>query len=143
MDEIEQRLRTSSETCIKNYEAWRKDQKNIPAREMLQEAVHELRKVASRLEIEMAVSERDQMSDRPLLIPPHRSSQRPRRPEGAGDDMPGDDAGNHGGGNASHGGGAPQGGGQNRPPFSRNNNNAGRGRRPMPSGGGNRTPQGE
>lgn len=142
MDEIEQRLRNASEACIKSYEGWRKDQKNTDARETLQEAVHELRKVASRLEIEMAVSERDQMADRPIAIPPHRSSQRPRRPEGAGDDgLPDDDHGQGG----NHGNAQPQGnmqgGGGGRPGFNRNHNNQ-RPRRPM-QGGGNRSPQGE
>lgn len=139
MDEIEQRLRTASEACIKSYEAWRKDQKSIDARENLQEAVHELRKVASRLEIEMAVSERDQMADRPIAIPPHRSSQRPRRFDGQpGDDNGGDEA----QGNAQPPQQQGQGGG-NRPPFNRGPGGQRPQRRPMQGGGNNRPPQGE
>jgi hypothetical protein len=88
MDEIEQRLRESTDACIKSYESWRSKEKDGAAREALQEAVHELRKVASRLEIEMAVSERNEMAGKPLPIPPHRSSRRPR-PNGEHDD--GDD----------------------------------------------------
>lgn len=94
MDEIEQRLKESSEACIKSYESWRGNQKSSEARETLMDAVHELRKVASRLEIEIAVSERDQMADRPLPIPPHRSSRRPRSADEAGEEM-GDDEGNN------------------------------------------------
>lgn len=78
MDEIEQRLRESTDACIKSYESWRAKEKDAGVREALQEAVHELRKVASRLEIEMAISERGEMADRPLPIPPHRSSRRGR-----------------------------------------------------------------
>lgn len=78
MDEIEQRLRDASEKCIASYMGWRdKKDGDEGVQEALQEAVHELRKVASRLEIEIAVSERDAMSQRPIPIPPHRSS-RPR-----------------------------------------------------------------
>ena len=72
MDEIEKRLRETSENCFKSYEAWRKEQKNGPVRESLQDAIHELRKVASRLEIELAVSERNEMAQKPIPIPPHR-----------------------------------------------------------------------
>jgi hypothetical protein len=96
-DEIAKRLKDSSESCIKHYEAWRKDQKSGEAREALREAIHELRKVGARLEIEMAVSERDEMAAKPIPIPPHRASRRQKSGKG-GDDSHG---GNHGGGDAS------------------------------------------
>ena len=76
MDEIEKRLRETADNCIKAYEVWGKSKKNAEARERLQEAVHELRKVAARLEIEVAVSERDEMTQRHIPIPPHRASRR-------------------------------------------------------------------
>lgn len=85
MDEIETRLKEAAEDCIKAYESWSTQKKNPEARERLQEATHELRKVAARLEIEIAVSERDDMAQRPIPIPPHRSSN--RRP-GAGGGLP-------------------------------------------------------
>ncbi len=75
MDEIETRLRETSENCFKSYESWRKDQKNGQSRESLQDAIHELRKVASRLEIELAVSERNEMAQKPIPIPPHRDAK--------------------------------------------------------------------
>lgn len=75
MDEIEKRLRETSDACVKCYEEWRKDEHNSTVREKLQEAIHELRKVSSRLEIEMAVSERQEMARKPLPIPPHRASR--------------------------------------------------------------------
>lgn len=81
-DEIKDRLQKSAETCVKSYEAWRKDEKNIDAREALQETIHELRKVASRLEIELAVSERNQLSQKPIPIPPHRNAKSRSRDNG-------------------------------------------------------------
>lgn len=76
MDEIEQRLKEASETCINCYESWSKEQKDSEKREALMESIHELRKVAARLEIEMAISERDQMASKPIPIPSHRSNNR-------------------------------------------------------------------
>ncbi len=89
MDEIEQRLRDSADRCFKSYEAWRKNEKDAAVREALQDAVHELRKVASRVEIELAVSERKEMAQRPIAIPPHRDARgRHQAPPGEeGDDL--------------------------------------------------------
>jgi hypothetical protein len=84
MDEIETRLKQASDNCIKHYEAWRKEKKNGEAIEALREAIHELRKVGARLEIEMAVSERDELGAKPIPIPPHRSSKRQTGPKGGG-----------------------------------------------------------
>ena len=78
MDEIEQRLTDTVANCIKAYQAWRHKTADLAVRESLQEAIHELRKVSSRLEIEIALSERDQMASRPIPIPPHRASRKPR-----------------------------------------------------------------
>lgn len=86
MDETQQRLKDTAEACIKAYEVWGSSKKNAEAREQLQEAVHELRKVAARLEIEMAASERDEMTQRPIPVPPHRAS-RPRNAE-IGNELP-------------------------------------------------------
>ncbi|MCI5060296.1 MAG: hypothetical protein MRY79_04405 [Alphaproteobacteria bacterium] len=76
MDDVKKRLEESTANCIKSYEAWSAKQTDLKARETLQEAVHELRKVASRLEIEMVVSERKKSANEPLPIPPHRSSSK-------------------------------------------------------------------
>lgn len=146
MDEIEQRLKETTDACIKSYEAWRGDQKNEDAREDMAEAIHELRKVASRLEIEIAVSEREQMSNRPIAIPPHRSSRKGQSDEGFGGDddsmgnmmdSPEDNFGNNANANA----GSQQ---QRRPNnnMRRPNNNMNRGRRPGGGGGGPRPNQG-
>ena len=75
MDEIKSRLEETSQTCIGAFSAWCSDKKNIEVRETLQDAIHELRKVASRLEIELAISERDEMAQKPIPIPPHRAAR--------------------------------------------------------------------
>lgn len=105
MDEIKQRLSASSDACIKAYEAWRAKTTDTGARETLQEAVHELRKVAARLEIELAVSDRKAQTSDPIPIPSHRASRR------QGGDFEGGDDDNR----ANRQGGSPQGQGGRRP----------------------------
>ncbi len=75
MDEIEKRLRDVSETCVKTYLAWIGKKRDPETREALQDAIHELRRVSARLEIKIAVSEREEMAARPIPIPPHRSTR--------------------------------------------------------------------
>jgi len=105
MDDIEQRLKESVETCLTSYEAWRSKESNNENREQLRESIHELRKVVSRLEIEMAISEREQMTGKPLPIPTHRSSRKGQGGDnGSGDDSFADDQ-NDNVGNGSNGGG--------------------------------------
>ena len=99
MSEIKDRLREASDNCFKNYEVWQGDEKNANAREALQEAIHELRKVGSRLEIELAISERDQMAQKPIPIPPHRDA-RGRKGDADGNN-------GNGNGNKAEGGNAP------------------------------------
>jgi hypothetical protein len=108
MDEIEKRLRDVADNCIKAYLAWHTAKKDAESRETLQDAIHELRKVSARLEVEIAVSERDEMAMRPIPIPPHRAT---RKRQGEDEDS-GDNAGNfnsEGNGN-NQGGGQPAGG---------------------------------
>lgn len=93
MDDIEKRLRETSDTCITCFSDWHKDKKNGEVREKLIEAIHELRKVASRVEIELAVSERDEMTQKPIPVPPHRDAK--RRPQQNDDESaPGNQADN-------------------------------------------------
>ncbi len=129
MEEIEKRLRESTDACIKNFENWLKQSKNLESRETLMEAMHDVRKVIARLEIEIAISERDRLGSRPLPIPPHRS-QRKRPGEGA-DDSFGNEAGEEDAGFE-----APESQEQGR-----RHNQGGRHRRPMQNrenrGGGN------
>lgn len=74
-DEIEQRLKETTQGCIDAYETWSADKYDATKREELQDAVHELRKVASRLEIEMAVAERDEKNKQPIPHPSHRAAR--------------------------------------------------------------------
>lgn len=127
MDEIERRLRETSENCLTAYAEWSKARRDFKSREAMAEAVHELRKVSARLEIELAASEREELSQRPIPIPPHRSSQKKSQDEGnlpsfitrgnqAEEDF-GDENDNYGNGGPSrqsHGGGGG-GGGNNNP----------------------------
>lgn len=76
MSEIKERLKETSDVCLSAYEKWSAADKSADTREALQEAIHELRKVASRLEIELAISEREQMAQKPIPIPPHRDAKK-------------------------------------------------------------------
>ncbi|HEU4838595.1 MAG TPA: hypothetical protein VFS88_04195 [Micavibrio sp.] len=84
MEDIEKRLRESTDACIKSFENWVKQNKNVESRESLMETMHEVRKIMSRIEIEIAISERDRMGARPIPIPPHRSSRKREGVEEAG-----------------------------------------------------------
>lgn len=75
-EDIKTRLQDSAAECLKSYEVWSESKKDSSARETLHAAVHELRKVASRLEIELAVSDRDQNTQKKIPIPTHRDSGR-------------------------------------------------------------------
>ena len=82
MEDIEKRLRESTDACIKSFENWVKQNKNLESRETLMEAMHEVRKVVARVEIEIAISERDRLGSRPIPIPPHRSQRKGSGEEG-------------------------------------------------------------
>ena len=86
--EIKERLQTAGEACVKAYAAWDGNEKDEKARETLQDAIHELRKVTSRLEIELAISERDQMGQKKIPIPPHRASRKKVQQQDADDSQP-------------------------------------------------------
>ncbi|GJL84422.1 MAG: hypothetical protein DHS20C02_01970 [Micavibrio sp.] len=95
MDDIQGRLKETSETCVASYAKWATDKKDGDVRATLQEAIHELRKVASRLEIEMAISERDENALKKIPIPSHRAQGRGHQ---SGDD---DNRGNSAAGNSA------------------------------------------
>ena len=75
-EDIKERLKKASEECLRCYDLWSEDDKSEKNRECMQDAIHELRKVSSRLEIELAISERDQMAQKPIPIPPHRDARK-------------------------------------------------------------------
>lgn len=74
-EEIEKRLKECSEGCLSAYTNWCGNEKDHSKREALSDALHELRKVCARLEIEMAASEREEQKTAPLPIPPHKASR--------------------------------------------------------------------
>ncbi len=105
MDEVGKRLHEAAEKCIKSYESWQTDKKDQPAREVLNESLHELRRATAALEIDMIREERMAGGgNRPMPTPTHRSARK------QDDDSSGanDDIGNRGGGDEGH---APSGGG--------------------------------
>jgi len=76
-EDVETRLRTCGDRCITAYQQWR----GTPGETSLQElgdAVHEMRKVMSRLEIEMSGSRREERTMRPIPIPVHRAVRQGR-----------------------------------------------------------------
>lgn len=81
MDEIQKRLQETAQACVQTYEEWRTRKTDSKAQENLHSAIHELRKVASRLEIELAVRERQDIAAKPIPIPSHRSSNKESQPE--------------------------------------------------------------
>jgi len=93
MDDIQQRLKETSDACVASYEIWSVDKKDSKARTDMQEAIHELRKVSSRLEIELAISEREETTMKKIPIPSHRSASRGQSAQGVEDDSFGNAAG--------------------------------------------------
>ena len=100
MDEVSKRLHDAAEKCIKSYEAWQADKKDTPARESLNESLHELRRATAALEIDMIREERMAGGVRPMPTPGHRSSV--RRDEDFGNAN--DDIGNRGNSEEGHSG---------------------------------------
>ncbi len=102
MEDIENRLKDATAACLKTYGEWKDNRKDSKLREALMESVHELRKVAARLEIEMAISERDEVASKPIPIPAHRSNRKKQQGDNAqaegGNVQQGGDAENKGSG---------------------------------------------
>jgi len=76
MSDVKQRLQETTMSCLEAYDKWSDDQQDSSNRESLQEAVHELRKVAARLEIDIALSDRDGGRNKSIPIPKHRSASK-------------------------------------------------------------------
>jgi len=68
-----QRLQETAAKCLNSLDAWNKDLKDNEARNTLLESVHELRKVTSRLEIDIAMNDRKALNARPIPVPEHKS----------------------------------------------------------------------
>lgn len=70
------RLKDLSEHTIATFQAWDKNRAAEDLTEAAQEAVHELRKVAARLEMSLIAAERAGFSQTPIPIPGHRANPR-------------------------------------------------------------------
>ena len=88
MEDIDKRLKDTSTACQDALDSWLKDKKDLKNRSALQESVHELRKVASRIEIELAISERDDLGQKPIPIPAHRDSGKGNKNDNRGNRAP-------------------------------------------------------
>jgi len=77
VDETEARLRETARGCLAAYRTWRQ-QPGQGSVQALSDAVHDLRKVLARIEIDMSVSRRDEQVARPIPIPAHRAARRPQ-----------------------------------------------------------------
>jgi len=88
MDDIKQRIKDAADNCVKAFDVWRAKPGDHTLREALMEAVHEWRKVGARMEIELAVADRQQNPNDPIPIPAHRAARR------GGQQAPADDIGN-------------------------------------------------
>lgn len=77
VDAIEGRLRDTARSCLVAYRGWR-TQPGEQTIQTLSEALHDLRKALARIEIDMSASRRDEQAQRPIPIPAHRASRRPR-----------------------------------------------------------------
>ncbi len=112
MEETGIRLKEQTERCVKAYQGWDSSKKDAASLEEIQGSLHDLRKVLSRIEIEIASSERDEMAQRPIPIPPHRASRNKAQGfvEGSEEDFNRADDPNDR--QPNHNGPRPQGGGQ-------------------------------
>jgi len=70
---VSDRLQECAAACLSSLDAWKNNQKDTEARETLMESVHELRKVASRIEIDIAMFERVNTNAKRIPIPEHKS----------------------------------------------------------------------
>lgn len=77
VDAVEGRLRDTARTCLLAYRGWR-TQPGEQTIQTLSEALHDLRKALARIEIDMSATRRDEQAQRPIPIPAHRASRRPR-----------------------------------------------------------------
>lgn len=83
VDATEGRLRETARAALVAYRSWRQTpgEKSI---QTLGDAVHELRRVLARIEIDMSASRRDEQAARPIPIPWHRAARR-NNPQGSGE----------------------------------------------------------
>jgi len=79
-DTIDKRLQDTVSACITAYNKWNGAKMDSAIRAELQDTIHEIRKAIARLEIDIALSEREELSHNPIPVPAHRSNRRPSNP---------------------------------------------------------------
>jgi hypothetical protein len=76
VDATEARLRETARSCLVAYRGWRQTPGETTV-QTLNDAVHDLRKVLARIEIDMSASRREEPGGmRPIPVPPHRAARR-------------------------------------------------------------------
>ncbi len=78
VDAIEARLRETARGCLVAYRGWRQAPGETSV-QTLNDAVHELRKVLARVEIDISASRREEPSVRPIPVPAHRAARQQQR----------------------------------------------------------------
>ncbi len=74
VDAVEARLRETARGCLVAYRGWRQAAGETST-QALNDAVHELRKVLARIEIDMSASRREEPGLRPIPVPAHRAAR--------------------------------------------------------------------
>jgi hypothetical protein len=72
-EDVQSRLKQTSDRCVACYKAWTSGNEGEGD---LNNALHELRRVLARIEIEVAASHADEGAQRAIPIPMHRAHQR-------------------------------------------------------------------
>lgn len=75
---VELRLQESAAKCLSCLDNWKKVGSDED-REALMDAVHELRRVTSRIEIDIAMAERVNNNAKPIPIPEHKSKMEKKK----------------------------------------------------------------
>ncbi|CAK0772768.1 Helix-turn-helix domain-containing protein [Azospirillaceae bacterium] len=77
IDAIEARLRETARNCLAAYRGWRLTPGETSI-QVLNDAVHDLRKTLARIGFDISAIRRDEQGIRPIPIPIHRAVRRPR-----------------------------------------------------------------
>ena len=76
---VEQRLQESAAACLSSLSEWKKNLKDDDAKQALLGAVHDLRKVRARLEVDVAMNDRTNTNAKHIPIPEHKSKMEKRK----------------------------------------------------------------
>jgi hypothetical protein len=79
-EDIQERLKDATDRCLKGHDAWASNKKDTTVRGELIEAIHDLRRATARLEIDIAINDRDLRGGAAIPIPSHRSTSKSRGP---------------------------------------------------------------